>query len=96
MTDLVTVLTRITLYHRSTTLAAMLGPAMFHPARTPSLPTVKMCKQALGFSQVTNDKSYDAQPRHHDKKLDAQWKAQGVSHTPWRPLSPIHRHPQPS
>jgi hypothetical protein len=69
---------------------------MLHPARTPSLPTVKMCKQAPGDDQVTYDKSYDALLRHHNKKLDAPWKAQGVSHIPWSPLSASRTHPTAS
>jgi len=92
LTDLVTVMTRITPYH----VPATLGPAKFHPARTPSLPVVKMVNRDPGFSQVTYDKSYDAPLRHHHKKLDALWKAQGVSHTPWRPLSASRTHPTAS
>ena len=85
----------LTRSHR-TTLPAMLGPAKLRPARTPTLPNVKMADQGPGFRQVTYDKSYDASLRHHDEKLDAPWKAHGVSHTPWRPLSASRTHPTAS
>ena len=45
---------------------------------------------------VTYNKSYDASLRHHDEKLDAPWKAHGVSHTSWRPLSASRTHPRAS
>ena len=55
-----------------------------------------MVDQDPGFRQVMYEKSYDALLRHHDKKLDAPWKAQGVSHTPWRLLFASRTHPTAS
>ena len=92
LTDLVTVMTRITPHQVTCNARAGRVP--------PSTHTITANRQNVQsntrFSQVTYDKSYDMPLRHHHKKLDALWKAQGVSHTPWRPLSASRTHPTAS
>ncbi len=94
--DLVTVLPRITPYHVTCNARAGHAPPSTHPIianRQNGLASTR-------DNQVTYDKSYDVLLRHHDETLDAPWKAvfkaQGVSHIPWRQLSASRSHPTAS
>ncbi len=90
--DLVTVMTRITQHHGTCNALAGHAPPSTHPI----IANRQNVQASTRDYQVTYYKSYDALLRHHDKKLDAPWKAQGVSNIPWRPLSASQTHPTAS
>ena len=69
MTDLVTVLTRITLHHATCNARAGHVPPSTHPI----IANRQNVQASTGDNQVTYDKSYDALLRHHDETLDAPW-----------------------